>query len=57
MPAWFIRVVREDHGQDLIEYAFLMVFIALIVAAGLTGLATNLNTHMTNISGQLGTGS
>ena len=30
------RFIREEGGQDLVEYAFLLVFIALIVAAVLT---------------------
>jgi Flp pilus assembly pilin Flp len=47
------RFVREDAGQDLIEYAFLAVFIALVVTAALSAVATGINTQMTNISNQV----
>lgn len=37
------RLVRDDQGQDLIEYALLATFVALlaIVGAGLLGTALN----------------
>jgi pilus assembly protein Flp/PilA len=38
------RLVREDEGQDLIEYALLATLIALVAGAGATLLGTNLNT-------------
>jgi pilus assembly protein Flp/PilA len=47
------RFIREDQGQDLIEYAFLAVFIALVVTAALTLLGTSLNTAFSNIEGQV----
>jgi Flp pilus assembly pilin Flp len=47
------RFVREEEGQDLIEYAFLAVFIALAVTAGLTAVATGINSQMNNISTQV----
>jgi len=57
MKHWVVRFVREDEGQDLIEYAFLAVFIALAVTAAIQGIGTALNTQFTNISGQVGGGS
>jgi pilus assembly protein Flp/PilA len=36
------RFVREEEGQDLIEYAMLATLIALAVGAGATLLGTNL---------------
>jgi len=47
------RFVREDQGQDLIEYAFLAVFIGLAVTLGLTAVATGVNTQMSNIGTQI----
>lgn len=47
------RFIRADEGQDLIEYAFLAVFIALVVTAALTLLGTSLNTAFSNIDGQV----
>ena len=47
------RFVREDQGQDLIEYAFLAVFIALAVTLGLQAVATGVNSQMSNIGLQI----
>lgn len=38
MPYWqniLRRLVRGEEGQDLIEYTFLILFIALVLAATL----------------------
>jgi Flp pilus assembly pilin Flp len=47
------RFIREDEGQDLIEYAFLAVFIGLAVTLGLQAVATGVNTQMSNIGTQI----
>lgn len=47
------RFVREEQGQDLIEYAFLAAFIALVVLTAIQGLATAITNSYQNISGQL----
>ncbi len=44
------RFVRDEEGQDLIEYALLATLIALVVAVGAEALGTNLNTWYTNMS-------
>ena len=44
MTAMFHRFVREESGQDLIEYLLLATFIAIVVVAGATVMGTNLNT-------------
>jgi Flp pilus assembly pilin Flp len=36
------QFVREDQGQDLVEYAMLLALIALVVAAGVTTFGTTL---------------
>jgi len=51
------RFVHEDSGQDLIEYAFLAVFIALAVTVGLKALASGLNAGFTNVATQVSSGS
>jgi Flp pilus assembly pilin Flp len=40
---FFARLVRDEEGQDLIEYALLATFVSLlaIVGAGLLGTALN----------------
>ena len=48
------RFVRDDQGQDLIEYALLAIFIALAISLGLHSIAEGLNTGMSNIGTQVG---
>lgn len=45
---------RED-GQDLVEYALVVALIAFGATAGMTSLATGINTAFSNVSSQLGT--
>lgn len=47
------RFVREEEGQDLIEYALLIVFIALVVIVALGPLGTAVRTVYENIKAQL----
>ena len=48
------RFVREDAGQDLIEYALLAGFISLVAVAAITTTGTSLNTLFSNVSTQVG---
>lgn len=57
MKNLFARFIKEDHGQDLIEYAFLAVFIGLAVTLGLQAVATGINSQMSNIGTEITTGS
>jgi pilus assembly protein Flp/PilA len=43
MKALLARFVRQDEGQDLVEYALLLALVALaaITAMGLLGTAIN----------------
>ena len=47
------RLVREDDGQDLIEYALLAAFISLAAVAAITQLGTAINNIYTKISNTL----
>ena len=49
------RFIREEEGQDLIEYALLAALISVAVIAVLPGLATQINGVFTYITGQLQT--
>ena len=49
MKQLFSRFIKNEEGQDLVEYAFLVGFIALAVILGVTFLGTVLNTFYTNI--------
>ena len=52
-----LRLWREEEGQDLIEYALLMVLLALAVTAALGPLATALMTAYNNATSNLTTAS
>jgi len=47
------KFVRDDQGQDLIEYAFLAAFIALSAVLLIQAIGTSLNTIYTNVNDQL----
>jgi Flp pilus assembly pilin Flp len=49
-----VRFVRDDSGQDLVEYAFLIVFIALVAAIGLNALGVELNGFYNDIATAVG---
>lgn len=51
------RFIRDEEGQDMVEYALLIVFIALAVIAGMQALALGINTEFGNISTTLTSGS
>lgn len=47
------RLLREESGQDLIEYALIAALIALVAITGLNGLAGKINSEFTKIGGDL----
>ena len=49
MKQLVVRFVREDAGQDLIEYVLLASFIAAGVVTGATFLGTNLNDWYSSV--------
>lgn len=49
------RIVADESGQDLIEYALVVALIAFAAAAGMTTVATKINTAFTNIGTKLTT--
>ncbi len=57
MKKLIVRLVREDAGQDLIEYALLAAFIATAVTAAMTFLATSIGTEYNNVAGSVTAGS
>ena len=44
------RLVRDEQGQDLIEYALLATFVALVAIVGAQALGTALNTWYSNVA-------
>jgi len=47
------RFIREEEGQDLVEYAFLIVFIAILAIAGMNAVEGSVNALFERISGIL----
>ena len=50
-----MQMVREEHGQDLIEYALVCALIALAATAGMKTLATNINVAFSAVGTKLTT--
>lgn len=48
-----LQSVRDESGQDLIEYALVVALIAFAATAGMNTLASNINTAFTNIGTML----
>jgi pilus assembly protein Flp/PilA len=53
MKALFNRFVREEAGQDLIEYALLAGFISLVAVAAITAVGTGLKGVYDNVNTQV----
>lgn len=49
-----VRLINDDAGQDLIEYAFLAIFVALAVTVGLQAITDGINTGFSNLGTQVG---
>ncbi|HWZ56329.1 MAG TPA: Flp family type IVb pilin [Verrucomicrobiae bacterium] len=47
------RLWKEESGQDLTEYALLLVLIALVAVSALQGLAVAINKVYTNVAANL----
>ncbi len=54
MKQHFYRFIRDEEGQDLIEYALLAGFISLVAVAAITSVGTGVNDVYTMIDGQVG---
>ena len=48
-----VNLVRDEQGQDLIEYTLLLAFVALASAALFTSAGTSVNKIWTAASGNL----
>lgn len=47
-------LIRDERGQDLIEYALLAGLIAVVCVAGMQGVASAIKTLFGTISTELG---
>lgn len=50
-----LQNLKDEQGQDLIEYALVVALIAFAATAGMSSLATGINTAFQNIAGTLAT--
>ena len=48
-----IMNLQNEEGQDLVEYALLVALIAFACTAGMTTLATSINSAFSKVAGAL----
>jgi pilus assembly protein Flp/PilA len=48
-----MQILRDEKGQDLIEYALTVALIALAATAGMNSVAQNINQAFKNIGSKL----
>ena len=53
MKGLMVRFVREDQGQDLIEYALLASFLSVTAAVGATAAGNALNDWYNALEGKV----
>jgi len=53
MKALFNRFVREESGQDLIEYGLLVGIITAGAIAAITAIGPKVKSYYTNLNSQL----
>ena len=53
MKTLFVRLVRDEAGQDLIEYALLAAFIALACVAAMTFVGGGINNLFGTVKNKL----
>jgi len=46
-------MLKEESGQGMVEYGLIIVLVALVAMAGLTGIGTQLFTKFTAVSTEL----
>jgi pilus assembly protein Flp/PilA len=52
MKNLFTRFVREDDGQDIIEYALLAAFVSIVAATIIQTIGVDITTIYTNVKTQ-----
>lgn len=50
---WKLRIAKDTRGQDLIEYALMVGFIAVAAGAVVPGIVTNIRAIFTAIESAL----
>ena len=47
------KLLRDESGQDLIEYALVAAVLGLAAVAGMTSLASNISNALSGVSSYL----
>jgi pilus assembly protein Flp/PilA len=57
LTKWYVRlrILHDERGQDLIEYALVVALIAFAATVGMNSVASSINTAFTNIGTKLTT--
>ena len=50
-----LQILKDENGQDLIEYALVVALIAFAATAGMNTLATDINLAFTHIGTKMTT--
>jgi pilus assembly protein Flp/PilA len=48
-----LQILKDENGQDLIEYVLVVALIALTATAGMKTVAADINTAFSNIGTKL----
>ena len=54
MTTLIMKLIADEHGQDLIEYALLAGFVSLVVVATVTNLGGAVNGIYAGVNTQVG---
>jgi pilus assembly protein Flp/PilA len=49
------QILKDENGQDLIEYALVVALIAFAATAGMSSVAAAINAAFISISGKIST--
>jgi Flp pilus assembly pilin Flp len=50
---WKLRIWRDNHGQDLIEYALMAGFVAVSAGAIMPGVATSISKIFSKVASSM----
>lgn len=53
VQAWLAQFDREDEGQGMVEYALILVLIAIAAIASMTLLGDQIDAVFTSVTGTL----
>lgn len=56
MKNHLMRLWKEEEGQDLVEYALLVVLVALVLITAMQGLASGISVVFSNAASTLKAG-